>query len=88
MPEHIKLEAKRNVKAIVKTVFQAAQPDWSLPISIEQSHEEIMSAKKKAKNEDEDGPKAEGKTKKKKKKSSKKTDHTMPIMKMKITTKQ
>ena len=79
MPEHIKLEAKRNVKAIVKTIFQAAQPDWSLPISIEQSHEEIMSAKK-AKEEDKAELEANIKDKKskKKKKGSKKTNHKKP----------
>ncbi|MGN7438174.1 MAG: class I SAM-dependent methyltransferase [Alcanivorax sp.] len=81
MPEHIKLEAKRNVKAIVKNIFQAAQPDWSLPISIEQSHEEIMNAKKsKAEKDDEAILKDDDKSKKKKKRS-KKTDHKKPKIK-------
>ncbi len=31
LPEHMKLQAKRDVKVIVSEMFKQAQPDWSLP---------------------------------------------------------
>ena len=42
MPEHIALEAKRNVKLITDNIFKTTQPDWSLPMEVPQSEEEIM----------------------------------------------
>ena len=72
MPEHIKFEAKRQAQAIVKTIFQAAQPDWSLPVSIEQTKEEITRTKSKPKDAEKIDPKeVTTKNKKKKKKATK-----------------
>ncbi len=34
LPEHMKLQAKRDVKLILNDMFKSAQPDWSMPASI------------------------------------------------------
>ncbi len=69
MPEHIKLEAKRNVKKITNKIFENTNPDWSLPVSIAQTKEEIMGLGKAEKKKEEASEPS--KSKKKKKKSDK-----------------
>lgn len=44
LPEHMKMDAKREVMMIVKEKFQAAQPDWSMPAT------EVVTKKASAKN--------------------------------------
>lgn len=34
LPEHMRLQAKRDVKVILEDMFRSAQPDWSMPESI------------------------------------------------------
>ncbi len=34
LPEHMKLQAKRDVKIILDDIFKTAQPDWSMPASV------------------------------------------------------
>ena len=85
LPDHMQYEAEKKAKLIVDTMFQAAQPDWSLPVSIEQSKEEIMRAAKAAVDDDDDEPKPK---KKKKKKGSKKDDESKKKKKKKKRKKQ
>ncbi len=46
MPDHIKLESKKKAQAIVKNIFQTAQPDWSLPVAIEHDKKEVINVRK------------------------------------------
>ncbi len=34
LPEHMKLQADRDVKLILNEMFKSAQPDWSMPVAI------------------------------------------------------
>ncbi len=76
LPEHMKLQADRDVKIILNDMFKSAQPDWSMPAALPvpalgaATLKDSYNAKDKAKNKDKDKPvieKAEKQTPSKKK---------------------
>ncbi|PCI56094.1 MAG: methyltransferase [Alphaproteobacteria bacterium] len=75
LPEHMKLQAKRDVKIILDDIFKTAQPDWSMPDAIPPT--ESQSSRVKDTNDDDESlkPKASPKAASKGKgKSTKKKD--------------
>ncbi|MGH1375773.1 MAG: class I SAM-dependent methyltransferase [Alphaproteobacteria bacterium] len=42
LPEHMKLQAKRDVKIILDDIFKSAQPDWSMPTAISPTDSKVI----------------------------------------------
>ncbi len=87
LPEHMKLQAKREVKIILDDIFKSAQPDWSMPTAISPTEskvihlredeldltdEPIVPAKEEKKSKPKKEPDAQKKREKRKKESLKK----------------
>lgn len=68
LPEHMKLQAKRDVKIILDDIFKTAQPDWSLPDAIAPTQSQAI----RAQDNDDEGVKATPKAKSKGKSTKKK----------------
>ena len=53
LPEHMKLQAKRDVKLIIDDMFKTARPDWSMPDAISPTESQSIRAKNKDPDSDE-----------------------------------
>ena len=63
LPEHMKMQAKRDVKLILDDIFKTAQPDWSMPDAIAPTQSQTARVKNK-KTDDDEGIKPEPTSKK------------------------
>lgn len=59
LPEHMKMQAKREVKLVLEERFRSAQPDWSVPSAIFGTDKEALQLNKKNKGDDKKDNKAE-----------------------------